>query len=493
MSATQHEQPPRDRERFVWTETFGCQMNVYDTERMLERLEGAGYATTDDPSLADLILLNTCSVRDKSEHKMVSMLGTFRKLKEHNPELVIAVAGCVATQEGDRLLGKVPHLDLVLGPDQVGEIPALVRSVRDGRQAEDEALARVVDTEFIHRKRYSFVEAQPPADGRVTSFITVMKGCNKFCSFCIVPFTRGREVSKPSDDVVAEAALLAAHGVREVTLLGQNVNSYGKDLRRSGEVDFAGLIRKVAAVDGIERVRFTTSHPMDCNDTLIEAFGDVPELMPWFHLPIQSGSPRVLRMMRRSHGVDDYLARIDRLRTLRPNIAMTTDIICGFPGETEEDHQLTLRLLEQVRYSSIYSFMYSERPGTAAARIEDDVPLATKKRRLAEVQALQGEITNAWMAGFAGREVEVLFEGRSTLTKAGPASKRAAARLFGPPQVMGRTPENIKVNIDATDPEAMTLWPGRRARVRVTEVKRHSLRGEILTFIDGPERASRAA
>ncbi len=459
-----------DRGRFVYFETFGCQMNVYDSERMIESLSGAGYTTTDDVTVADLIVLNTCSVREKSEHKMDSRLGKLRRLKEHNPELVLAVSGCVAQQEGDRLLKRVPHLDLVVGPDQMMRLPELASKAREEH-------IRRAEIEQIHRKTYEFARPLPPNDGRVTSFVTVMKGCNKFCSFCIVPTTRGREVSKPSDDIVDEVRMLVDHGVREVTLLGQNVNSYGRD-KRGAEVDFAGLIRKIHDVEGLHRIRFTTSHPMDCNDTLIEAFGDLPKLMPWFHLPVQAGSERVLRMMRRRTVIEDYCGRIDRLRELRPDIAMTTDIIVGFPGETDDDFELTMQLLERVRYQSIYSFSYSARPATSAARIEDDVPKQVKKERLRRVQELQGRITDAWMAEHLGRDVEVLFEGMSTMQKKGPSSQsKAALGHLAPMQLMGRTQHNMKVNVDANEPGALFKWPGELATVTISEVKAHSFLG----------------
>lgn len=463
--------------RHVYVETMGCQMNVYDSERMLESLGRAGYESSDRPDDADLIIINTCSVRDKSEHKMISLLGKLRALKQHNPELVLAVSGCVATQEGEKLLKRAPQLDLVLGPDQIGKVGDLVAEVR--RERQDGGPARLVDTELFGKKGYDFVRPEPPTDGRVTSFVTVMKGCNKFCSFCIVPTTRGREVSKRSDEVVAEVRMLAETGVREVTLLGQNVNSYGKDRRE--EVDFAALIRAVAEVEGIERIRFTTSHPMDCSDALIDAFAEVPKLMPFFHLPIQSGSERVLRMMRRRTEIEDYVARVDRLRAAKPDIAMTTDIIVGFPGETEADFEATMQLLGRVRYASIFSFGYSPRPGTAAARIEDDIPEAVKRRRLHAVQALQNEITAEWMAGFEGAEIEVLFEGASTAHARGPDSAATMARGVGQkPQLMGRTPQNLKVNVETDDFYALRDWPGRLGRVRVNHVGRHSLSGSLL-------------
>lgn len=463
--------PAPDRERFVYFETFGCQMNVYDTERMLEALQTAGYASTEDLTLADLVVLNTCSVREKSEHKMDSRLGKLRRLKEHNPELVLAVSGCVAQQEGDKLLKRMPHLDLVVGPDQVARLPELVGEVRTKS-------VRRAAIEQTHRKSYTFIKPVAPNDGRVTSFVTVMKGCNKFCSFCIVPTTRGREVSKPSDEVVDEVRMLVQSGVREVTLLGQNVNSYGRD-KKGADVDFAGLLRKVAEIDGLHRIRFTTSHPMDCNDSLIDAFGDLPKLMPWFHLPVQSGSERVLRMMRRRTVIEEYLERIERLRGLRPDITMSTDIIVGFPGETDADFEQTIALLERVRCSTIYAFAYSERPGTSAARIPDDVPRAVKKARLARVLQVQGAITDEWMAGHLGREVEVLFEGMSTMQARGQGGNGLIS-VGGPlqaPQLMGRTPHNVKVNVTATEPGALFKWPGRLATLRISEIKAHSLIG----------------
>ena len=473
-----------DRLRHAYIETIGCQMNVYDSERMLESLSRAGYRRTDRPDDADLIVINSCSVRERAEHKMISMIGGYRTLKEHNPELVLAVSGCVASQEGEKLLRRAPSLDLVLGPDQVTQIGELVGRVRDGRA--EGARVRPVEVDFVDRHTYTFATPEAPQDGRVTSFITVMKGCNKFCSFCIVPMTRGREVSKPSADIVTEVEALVRAGVREVTLLGQNVNSYGKDRMArddSGELDFAGLIAAVAGVDGLERIRFTTSHPMDCSDRLIASFAEQPKLMPYFHLPIQSGSERVLRMMRRRTVVAEYEARIASLRSLRPDLAMSTDIIVGFPGETEDDFAETMGLIERVGFASIFSFAYSPRPGTAAARIDDDVPKAVKKRRLTELQALQAEITARWMAGFEGQEVEVLFEGPSTAHAAGEESAARMARIGMLPQLMGRTPQNTKVNVETDDYFALRDWPGRLGRVRIDHVGRNSLTGTLLHLL----------
>ena len=471
-----------DPPRHVFIETMGCQMNVYDSERMAEVLANRGYRPTDRVEMADLVLINTCSIRDRVEHKVASMLGTLRKLKAHNPELVLGVTGCVAQQEGQKLLDRVPFLDLVLGPDQIPNLADLVDDVRQQQQ-------RVSATEFVKAKQYVFPPAQPPEDGRITSFITIMKGCNKVCSFCIVPFTRGREVSKPSQEVLEEIRMLVASGVREVTLLGQNVNSYGKDRvdrdgnpgskGRAAELDFPELLAAVSAIEGLHRVRFTTSHPVDCTDALIDAFATLPKLVPFFHLPIQSGSESVLKGMRRAHGVTDYLSKINRLKSLKPGIALSTDIIVGFPGETEADFQKTLELLVEVQYASIFSFMYSARPGTKAAELVDDVPIAVKKERLARLQALQDGITRDWMAGFLGQEVEVLFEGASRLGQAGPNSQMAQ-KAFGPPQVMGRTPENVKVNVAVSDARAQVEWAGRLGRVRVERVGPHSLEGVML-------------
>lgn len=456
--------------RRVYIETMGCQMNVYDSERMVEALGTAGYICTDQVELADLAIVNTCSIRDKVEHKVVSLLGVWRKLKEHNPDLVLGVAGCVAQQEGDKLLAAVPYLDLVVGPDQIAALPTLVQERRDHNQ-------RGAATAFVHRNDYEFPTVMPPNDGRVTSMVTVMKGCNKVCAFCIVPFTRGREVSKPAQQVVDEVRMLCANGVREVTLLGQNVNSYGKD--RSSELDFAELIYRVAEVEDLQRIRFTTSHPMDCTDALIEAFANCPKLMPFFHLPIQSGSATVLKAMRRHHGVDDYLEKITKLRTLAPHVALSTDIIVGFPTETAQDFAMTLDLLRQVGYASLYSFLYSARPGTRAAQLADDVPLAEKKRRIIQLQKVQDGITAQWMQGFAGATVQVLLEGPSRIGSAGPDSQLGQVRAQRGLQLVGRTPQNVKVNV-AVAVEDLTRLTGQTVAVRIERVGPHSLSGTVV-------------
>jgi len=384
----------------VYIETMGCQMNVYDTERMLEVLATDGYSQTDEVERADLILLNTCSIRDKVEHKVLSRLGVLRELKDHNPDLLLGVTGCVAQQEGDKLLRKVPYLDLVLGPDQIPSLAQKVRTIRADQQ-------RLAATEFVSRKQYDFPIAQSPSDGRVTSFVTIMKGCNKVCTYCIVPFTRGREVSKPSAQVLAEVRMLVDQGVREVTLLGQNVNSYGKD--QASELDFADLLAAV-------------------------------------------------------------------------NEALSTDIIVGFPGETAADFQLTLNLLAHVKYASIYSFIYSARPGTRAADLADDVTLPEKKHRLVALQLLQDDVSRVWMETFRNREVELLFEGPARSHFAG-AHSALAQHHEGAPQMMGRTPENVKVNVDIGLATDMAAWKGRLAKVRIDRVNPHSLQGTLLSLV----------
>lgn len=451
--------------RGVYVATFGCQMNEYDTNRIYQVLAPYNYRRTDDPKDANLILLNTCSVREKGEHKMLSELGRLAPLKEYNDDLVLGVAGCVAQQEGAALLKKVPYLDLVLGPDNIPELPELLARLHGSQ-------ARLAQTEFYKRKEYEFVEAMPTeaSPPKVSEFVTIMKGCDKVCSFCIVPFTRGREVSKPSDMVVAEVERLVAHGTREVTLLGQNVNSYGKDRQR--EPQFAELLRKVNAVEGLDRLRFTTSHPMDCIDDLIGCFGELDTLCEYFHLPVQSGSDTVLEAMRRPYTIADYRERVRQLRVQSPDIALSTDIIVGFPGETDEDFEQTISLLNEVRYDSIYAFKYSERPGTRAAKMEDDVSLVVKKARLKRVLDLQNQLTSERMAKYLGQTLEILIEGPSRSTSKGTIDEW---------QMMGRTRTNVIANVPIPAGEFWTArWTGRLATIAVEEVKAHSLYGRLV-------------
>lgn len=410
-----------------WIHTFGCQMNEADSARMAEILEQDGYVPADTADEADLILLNTCAIREKAEAKVLSALGRYRLIRNQRGTR-IGVTGCVAQQEKQKLLDRVPYLDFVLGPDQIATLPEVLAKVENGE--------RPVQTGWMDSQEYVFPRADAESvRGNVTAFITVMKGCDNVCSFCVVPRTRGREVSRHYSDVVAEVADLAEVGLREVTLIGQNVNSY------AGGATFAELIRRVAAVPGIERVRFTTSHPHDLTDDLMRAFAEVPELMPHFHLPVQSGSNTVLERMRRKYTWEQYFEKVDRLKELVPDIGMTTDIIVGFPGETDEDFEGTMRLIERMKYDNIYSFIYSARPHTTAIRHEDKwgtIPRPLAVARLERLQARQREITLACNQELIGQVVEVLVEGPSR---------------NDPTRLMGRTKHNQVVHFGGDAPK----------------------------------------
>jgi tRNA-2-methylthio-N6-dimethylallyladenosine synthase len=407
--------------------TFGCQMNVNDSLRMGEVLAGLSYTPTALFEEADLIILNTCAIREKAEDKMVSALGRYRTVKLSRQAL-IGVAGCVAQQEKARLLKRVPYLDFVFGPDAIGKLPEILARVETGR-------TKVVETAWIDSEHYLFPRADPETSrGKVSEFVIAMKGCDNVCSFCVVPHTRGREVSRPYPEILSEVEKLCQVGVREVTLIGQNVNSY------RGGISFAELLLKVARSPGIERVRFTTSHPHDLSDELIGAFRREPRVAPHFHLPVQSGSDRILKKMRRDYTVAEYLQRLNQLRQARPGIAITTDIIVGFPGETEDDFQETLLLTEQVRFDNQFSFIFSARPRTAAGIHEKAwgaIPHELKIERLERLQRLQRGIGSEQMAQQIGQQVQVLVEGPSKFDR----SKR-----------FGRTPENRTVNFTGDAP-----------------------------------------
>ncbi|HEY1907995.1 MAG TPA: tRNA (N6-isopentenyl adenosine(37)-C2)-methylthiotransferase MiaB [Myxococcaceae bacterium] len=435
--------------------TFGCQMNVNDSLRMGEALATIGYRPTPTAEQADLIILNTCAIREKAEDKMLSALGRYRSIKTQRGAL-LAVGGCVAQQEKGKLLTRVPYLDFVFGPDAIGKLPELVTRVVEDR-------VRVAETAWVDSEEYVFPRADPDSSaGKVSEFVTVMKGCDNVCSFCVVPHTRGREVSRPFVEVLEEVAALTVVGVREVTLIGQNVNSY------RGGISFADLLLRVAQVPGIERVRFTTSHPHDLSDALIDAFRSEPRIAPHFHLPVQSGSDDVLRRMKRDYTVATYLERLAALRAARPGIAVTTDIIVGFPGETEEDFRKTLELTDQVRYENQFSFVFSARPRTVAGLKEAEwgpVPHEVKVERLERLQSLQRGISGEIGVALVDHEVEVLVEG---------PSRSHPARRFG------RTPENRTVNFDGTAPV------GARARVRVTHGSPSALLGVEYGIVDLP-------
>ncbi|MBI5547057.1 MAG: tRNA (N6-isopentenyl adenosine(37)-C2)-methylthiotransferase MiaB [Deltaproteobacteria bacterium] len=444
-SSTIPEARQRPGRRF-YIHTFGCQMNEADSSRMGEILRREGWTPAGTAQEADLILLNTCAVREKAEQKVMSALGRYRPLKLERGAL-IGVTGCIAQQEKERLLKKVPYVDFVLGPDGIPKLGEVLRKVQDER-------ARVAETAWVDSEQYLFPRADPETSrGRVTEFVTVMKGCDHVCSYCVVPQVRGRELSRPVAEVMAEVRSLAAVGVREVTFLGQNVNSY------QGGASFAELLRQACAVESLARVRFTTSNPHDLPDELVDSFGVLPKLMPHFHLPVQSGSDRILERMRRGHTVAHYLERVERLRRGRPDIALTTDLIVGFPGETEEDFAATQRLVERARFDNVFSFVYSPRPRTAAALHEQEwghVPHQTKVERLERLQARIREISLELAQAKLGAEVEVLVEGPS---KTDPHKR------------FGRIPENRVVNFVG---EAA---PGSLVRVRVERVTPNALFG----------------
>jgi tRNA-2-methylthio-N6-dimethylallyladenosine synthase len=446
------ERPDAAPRRKVFVHTFGCQMNESDSDRMVELLGRHAFARVGSAEDADLILLNTCAVREKAEQKLLSALGRYREVKARRGA-IIAVSGCVAQQEKDRLLRRVPYVDFVFGPDNIGRLPEMLARA-EGRE-------RFSETGWMGSEEYVFPRADPEAArGRVTAFVTAMKGCDNVCAFCIVPHTRGREVSRAFPDVVAECAALAEVGVREVTLIGQNVNSY------AGGCSFAELLRRVAAVPGLLRVRFTTSHPHDLSPALVDAFRDEPRVMPHFHLPVQSGSDPVLARMRRDYGVAEYLDRFERLRAARPGIAITTDFIVGFPGETDADFEASLALLERARFEQSFSFLFSPRPHTVAAlRMNGapewaEVPRDVAVARLERLQAAQRRIAGEILAAQLGATVEVLVEGPSD----------------EPGERVGRTPENRVVHLAAPEADAPA---GAVVRARITRAGGSSLSGVL--------------
>ncbi|MEL7152178.1 MAG: tRNA (N6-isopentenyl adenosine(37)-C2)-methylthiotransferase MiaB [Pseudomonadota bacterium] len=380
----------------LFIKTYGCQMNVYDSERMAEALGGEGYTSTDSPDDADMILLNTCHIREKAAEKVYSELGRFRALKDEKPDLKIGVAGCVAQAEGAEIMARQPLVDLVVGPQSYHRLPELERKARAGEKA--------LDTEFPEEDKFDHLAGRPKAKRAPTAFLTVQEGCDKFCAFCVVPYTRGAEVSRPADRVIREAQELVERGVREITLLGQNVNAY-----HGHEGGLAGLIWDLDKIDGLERIRFTTSHPNDMDGALIEAHGTCAKLMPYLHLPVQSGSDRILKRMNRKHTAESYIRLIERIRTARPDILLSGDFIVGFPEETDEDFADTMALIETVGYGQAYSFKYSTRPGTPAAEREQ-VPEDVKGERLHALQALLRTQQQAAQDAMVGKTVNVLFE-----------------------------------------------------------------------------------
>jgi tRNA-2-methylthio-N6-dimethylallyladenosine synthase len=437
----------------VYLKTFGCQMNEYDSARMADVLrEAGGYEPTDDPATADLLLLNTCSVREKAQEKVFSLLGQWRLLKRERPGVIIGVGGCVASQEGEGITGRAPFVDLVFGPQTLHRLPAMIEQLRaDGRA--------VVDVSFPEIEKFDRLP-EPRASG-ATAFVSIMEGCSKYCTFCVVPYTRGEEVSRPVSQVMAEIRGLAAQGVTEVTLLGQNVNAYRGELEHGGQADLAALIYFVAAVPGIERIRFTTSHPVEFRDSLVEAYRDVPQLASFLHLPVQSGSDRILALMKRGHTALEYRQKIRRVRETRPGISISSDFIVGFPGETERDFEATMALIADVGFDQSFSFLYSRRPGTPAASLPDDVPHEVKQARLERLQAHIDAHSLAISRAMVGSVQRVLVERPS----------RRNAR-----QLAGRTGNNRWVNFDG--PPSLT---GKFVDLVITEAMPNSLRGRLAT------------
>jgi tRNA-2-methylthio-N6-dimethylallyladenosine synthase len=413
----------------VFVKTYGCQMNVYDSERMRDVLSPLGYAATEHPEEADLVILNTCHIREKAAEKVYSELGKIRRMKqaraEQGGEMLIAVAGCVAQAEGEEIVKRAPAVDLVFGPQTYHRLPHLLERKRAGEKA-------VVETEFPAEDKFEGLDAKALPRKGVAAFLTVQEGCDKFCTFCVVPYTRGAEFSRPVEQVLAEARRMAAQGVRELTLLGQNVNAYHGVDAGGQAVSLAGLVAELSRIDGIDRLRYTTSHPRDMTDDLIAAHGENPKLMPYLHLPVQSGSDAILKAMNRGHTAESYIRLIERIRAARPDIAISGDFIVGFPGETDTDFESTLTLIREVRYASAFSFKYSPRPGTPAASHEKQISEAAKTARLWELQALIQGQQAAFNAALVGRTVPVLLE---------KPGRRAG-------QVIGRSPYLQSVHLE---------------------------------------------
>ncbi len=436
--------------RKLYIKTFGCQMNEYDSSRTVQLLEQAcGLVLTPEPEDADVLLLNTCSVREKAQEKVFSQLGRWREWKRLRPDLVIGVGGCVASQEGEAIRERAPYVDIVYGPQTLHRLPRMLDEVVGHRHS-------VIDISFPAIEKFDCLPA-PRVDGP-TAFVSVMEGCSKYCTFCVVPYTRGEEVSRPFDDVIAEVATLAAQGVREITFLGQNVNAYRGPTHDGDVADLALLITYAAAIDGIDRIRYTTSHPVELSDSLIQVYAEVPELVSHLHLPVQSGSDRILHLMKRGHGVAEYKAKVRGLRELRPELSLSSDFIVGFPGETDADFRATIDLIDEIGFDHSFSFIYSPRPGTPAADLPDDVPLAVKKDRLTRLQARIGELAQGVSQAMVGSVQRVLVQG---------ASRKS------PSQLAGRTENNRVVNF--TGSEALV---GSFCDLRITESLPNSLRGE---------------
>jgi tRNA-2-methylthio-N6-dimethylallyladenosine synthase len=438
----------------LYIKTHGCQMNEYDSSRIKDLLgESHNMITTDDPEEADVLLVNTCSIREKAQEKLFHQLGRWKKLKNKNPNLIIGVGGCVASQEGAAIAERAPFVDLIFGPQTLHRLPEMMETPKNNG-------AVIVDISFPEIEKFDNLP-QPEADG-ASAFVSIMEGCSKYCSFCVVPYTRGEEVSRPVADVLAEVAHLASQDVREVNLLGQNVNAYRADANDGQTVDLAELITYVAAIDGIDRVRYTTSHPVEFSDSLIDVYADVPELVSHIHLPVQSGSDRILMAMKRGHTVLEYKSKLRRLKKIRPDISFSSDFIIGFPGETDKDFENTMNLIQEMDFDMSFSFIYSARPGTPAADLPDATPESIKKQRL---KILQDRITQQSQAigrRMVGNTERVLVSGYSKKD---------------PGQLSGRTENNRVVNFRCDNVELI----GKFADILIGEALPNSLRGELIS------------
>jgi len=436
----------------VFIKTHGCQMNEYDSAKMLDVLaQGCNLSLTDEESEADVLLLNTCSIREKAQEKVFSQLGRWRKLKLARPDMVIGVGGCVASQEGEAIRTRAPFVDMVFGPQTLHRLPEMLRKSRDSGNA-------VVDVSFPEIEKFDHLP-EPRSDG-VKAFVSIMEGCSKYCTFCVVPYTRGEEISRPLDDIIAEVASLAGQGVREVNLLGQNVNAYRGQMDDGEIADLALLIHYVAAIEGIDRIRYTTSHPVEFSDNLIEAYASVPELVNHLHLPVQSGSDRILSMMKRGHSTIEYKHKINKLRKIRPDISMSSDFIIGFPGETDADFDATMKLIDDVGFDASFSFIYSQRPGTPAAFMPDNVSQETKKQRLRLLQDKLLNQANQISRKMVGSTQRILVEGHS----------RKSDR-----ELAGRTENNRVVNF--VGPDSLI---GQFVRVEITQALNNSMKGTLV-------------
>ena len=442
--------PPQKK---LYIKTHGCQMNEYDSSRMRDLLgESHNMLTTDDPEEADVLLVNTCSIREKAQEKLFHQLGRWKNLKQKKPDLIIGVGGCVASQEGSAIAERAPFVDLIFGPQTLHRLPEMMETPRaDGTV--------VVDISFPEIEKFDRLP-EPEADG-VSAFVSIMEGCSKYCTFCVVPYTRGEEVSRPLTDVLAEVAHLASQGVREITLLGQNVNAYRAESDEGNAVDLAELITYVAAIDGVDRIRFTTSHPVEFSDNLIAVYGDVPELVSHIHLPVQSGSDRILMAMKRGHTLLEYKSKLRRLKKIRPDISFSSDFIVGFPGETDQDFTKTMDLIQEMDFDMSFSFIYSARPGTPAADLIDDTSAEKKKQRLKILQDRINQQAMAISRRMVGKQERILVTGYSKKD---------------PGQLSGRTENNRVVNFRCDRPELI----GHFATILIKEALPNSLRGELI-------------